>query len=39
MEKKAYVYILFNGGSRAAKLALIEGMNPNWEDLFDLLIV
>ena len=25
------------GGSRAAKLALIEGMNPNWEDLFDLL--
>ena len=27
------------GGSRAAKLALIEGMNPNWEDLFDLLIV
>ena len=25
------------GGSRAAKIALIEGMNPNWEDLFDLL--
>ena len=25
------------GGSRAAKLALIENMNPNWEDLFDLL--
>ena len=25
------------GGSRAAKLALIEGMNPNWEDLYDLL--
>ena len=24
-------------GSRAAKLALIEGMNPNWEDLYDLL--
>ena len=25
------------GGSRAAKLALIEGMNPGWEDLYDLL--
>ncbi|MBO7630025.1 MAG: GIY-YIG nuclease family protein [Bacteroidales bacterium] len=25
------------GGSRAAKIALIEGMNPNWEDLYDLL--
>ena len=25
------------GGSRATKLALIEGMNPKWEDLFDLL--
>ena len=25
------------GGSRAAKLALIEGMNPKWEDLYDLL--
>ena len=25
------------GGSRTAKLALIEGMNPKWEDLFDLL--
>ena len=25
------------GGSRATKLALIEGMNPNWEDLFYLL--
>ena len=23
------------GGSRAKKLALIEGMNPNWQDLFD----
>jgi putative endonuclease len=22
------------GGSRAAKLALIEGMNPRWEDLY-----
>jgi putative endonuclease len=25
------------GGSRAAKLALIEGMNPCWEDLYDSL--
>ena len=25
------------GGSRAAKLALIEGMNPGWEDLYNLL--
>jgi len=25
------------GGSRATKLALIEGMNPKWEDLYDLL--
>ena len=25
------------GGSRATKLALIEGMNPNWVDLFNLL--
>ena len=25
------------GGSRAAKVALIEGMNPGWEDLYDLL--
>ena len=25
------------GGSRATKLALIEGMNPRWEDLYDLL--
>ena len=25
------------GGSRADKIALIEGMNPNWEDLYDLL--
>ena len=25
------------GGSRAAKLALIEGMNPRWEDLYYLL--
>ena len=24
-------------GSRAAKLALIEGMNPNWQDLYNLL--
>ena len=24
-------------GSRAAKLALIEGVNPDWEDLFDTL--
>ena len=24
-------------GSRAAKIALIEGMNPNWEDLYYLL--
>lgn len=25
------------GGSRAAKLALIEDMNPGWEDLYNLL--
>ena len=25
------------GGSRAAKIALIEAMNPNWDDLYDLL--
>ena len=25
------------GGSRAVKVALIEGMNPSWEDLYDLL--
>ena len=25
------------GGSRASKIALIEGMNPEWKDLFDLL--
>ena len=25
------------GGSRAAKLALIEGINPRWEDLYYLL--
>ena len=25
------------GGSRAAKLALIEGMNPRWDDLYYLL--
>ena len=25
------------GCSRATKIALIEGMNPNWEDLFYLL--
>jgi putative endonuclease len=25
------------GGSRASKLALIENMNPRWEDLFNLL--
>ena len=24
-------------GSRATKLALIEGMNPDWEDLYNLL--
>jgi putative endonuclease len=24
-------------GSRAKKIALIEGMNPEWNDLFDLL--
>ena len=23
------------GGSRAKKLALIEGMNPNWRDLYE----
>ena len=23
------------GGSRAQKIALIDGMNPEWEDLFD----
>ena len=25
------------GGSRASKIALIEGMNPEWKDLFVLL--
>ena len=25
------------GGSRVSKTALIEGMNPEWKDLFDLL--
>ena len=25
------------GGSRATKIALIESMNPYWEDLYDLL--
>ena len=25
------------GGSRKSKLALIEGMNPKWEDLYDLI--
>ena len=25
------------GGLRAAKIALIEGTNPNWDDLYDLL--
>ena len=24
-------------GSRSAKLAMIEGMNPKWEDLYELL--
>lgn len=24
-----------NGGSRKKKLALIESMNPNWQDLYD----
>jgi putative endonuclease len=23
------------GGSRATKLALIEGLNPNWRDLYE----
>ena len=26
------------GGSRAKKLALIEGLNPEWKDLYDTLI-
>ncbi|HKY69757.1 MAG TPA: GIY-YIG nuclease family protein, partial [Gammaproteobacteria bacterium] len=26
------------GGSRKKKLALIEGMNPSWKDLYDDLI-
>ena len=26
------------GGSRKKKLALIEGMNPSWQDLYDDLI-
>ena len=26
------------GGSRAKKLALIEGLNPDWKDLFDTLM-
>ena len=25
-------------GSRAKKLALIEAMNPNWDDLFDQIV-
>ena len=25
------------GGSRVSKIALIEGLNPDWKDLFDLL--
>ena len=25
------------GGSRVSKIALIEGLNPEWKDLFDLL--
>ena len=26
------------GGSRARKIQLIEGMNPNWIDLFDSIV-
>jgi predicted GIY-YIG superfamily endonuclease len=26
------------GGSRKKKLALIEGLNPNWQDLYDSLL-
>jgi putative endonuclease len=26
------------GGSRAKKIALIDGMNPEWQDLFDGLL-
>ncbi|MDR0490896.1 MAG: GIY-YIG nuclease family protein [Oscillospiraceae bacterium] len=26
------------GGSRKSKLALIEGMNPEWKDLYDIMI-
>lgn len=26
------------GGSRGKKLALIEGMNPEWRDLFDEIV-
>ena len=26
------------GGSRAKKLALIEGLNPEWKDLYDQLV-
>jgi putative endonuclease len=26
------------GGSRAKKLALIEAMNPDWEDLFEQIV-
>ena len=26
------------GGSRKSKMALIEGMNPDWEDLYDSII-
>jgi len=26
------------GGSRAKKIALIETLNPEWKDLYDLLI-
>ena len=25
-------------GNRAKKIALIEGMNPNWEDLFETIV-
>jgi putative endonuclease len=26
------------GGSRAKKIALIEGLNPDWADLYDALL-
>ena len=29
---------LIKGGSRKSKLALIEGMNPNWDDLYNSII-